>query len=113
MIWMLTCYDPRMFQYLCGMESNPSYRGQPCLSFICLDGVTTADLYYRLYSMMLSLNVPMYVEGNSIHFQLYCADTILTVMSYMHSFLRIAQQKSVMVDGLLYSTIVWKVPISI
>lgn len=113
MIWMITCYDPKMFQYLCGMEKTPSYRGVPCLSLLCETGHETADLYYRLYSMMLSLNVPMWVEGNMIHFDLYFADTILTVMGYMSSYLRIADQQSVMVDGILYSTILWKIPVRI
>ena len=83
------------------------------MTLICEDGPSTADLYYRLHSLMLHLRVPMWVDGNVIHFQLSSVEPILTVMSYLSSYLRSIDQQNMLIDGILYSTITWSIPIRI
>ena len=113
MICMVSCYDPCMFQFLTGMETQPSYHGTPSMTLICEDAIQTADLYYRLHSLMLHLKVPMWVEANTIQFQLYSADTILTVMSVLSTWMNVSEQKAFIHQNMLYSTTYWKLPVRI
>lgn len=109
----MTSFDPKMFQFVCGMETTPTFHGSPFMNIICQDPVTTADLFFRLHALMMNMGVPMWADQTVIHFELKTIDPILAVTSYLSSYLRTTSQQAFMCDGILYLTQGWNVPVQI
>ena len=110
---MVTCFDPSVFKYWAGMEPKPVSTYKPTMTLVTLDTVTAGDLYYRLHSLMMHFGTRMWVEGNVIQFDIVETDTVLAVMSYLNSYLRIVDQQNILSQGMLYSTITWNIPVTI
>lgn len=113
MFCLVSCYDPRMVMYLLGLESTPSFHGQPSMTLVFQDQIATADMFYRLMGMMQFLQVPMWVETNMIQFELYSPDTILTLMTFLNGTYRTVSQKFFIDNNILYSTVYYEIPIQI